>query len=348
MKYLPVILFFALMLVVGFLREKIPDWKAGGSAKRKQASSVPAAAKAPALHIIKGLSGEEQKKEEAQKDAPVPAPVVKKYEPATAPSESNAAPETKEAPEPGDAPEPKEAPQPKEKPQPSPNEQKWAALAALHKLTKATPFQSQDWKDFWSETFPTLPEEIKPQVYYEGCLLQADVGVSGMHFGANPYAPFSFLGYPTDNDEWFGVAFRINPACFGSRNVTLYYTDQDICYGRIPWKSETPFKYPPYWDGTWTGMKETILKYSSGIGDIAICSKYTERQQEDRPLTYIRFRLDASKIKRTVELSCKEVSTDSFGGYTLVIPRIGEYNCALGEIICGDLVPLLNDSYCLK
>ena len=47
-------------------------------------------------------------------------------------------------------------------------------------------------------------------------------------------------------------------------------------------------------------------------------------------------------------LSGHEVPASETGGYVLVLPKVGEFWCELGEILNGKRVPLLFDDYCIK
>ncbi len=351
MKVFFIVLFFALLLGVGLLGKMIPDLKMKGrlrkSAAARPKANAPVKAGA-AFSAPKAAAGAPEKPPSA-KIPSMPPPAVGRPFPSMDQAEQKTAVPSAA---PSDQKSAAAAPTNKPEPQKTPEQLRDEAIYKLRKTARRDLNKDPEWQDFWQNRFPALPEEIKPEVYYEGCVLQADIGVSGMHFGGNPYAPISFLGYPTLGDAWFGVAFRINTACFGkNKDVTLFYTDQDIVFNRVAWKRTDgdPFDHPPYWDGTWTGMIETVRRFSSGIGEVTLCSAYDPDQIWDKPMSYLRIRLDPEKIKETVELSRRQVPTAEFGGYALVIPRLGEYNCTLGEINRrGKRIPLLHDSFCLK
>ena len=223
-------------------------------------------------------------------------------------------------------------------------------LRTLNAIVRPDPDRDPRWRDYWENRFPALPEEIKPAVYYAACRLRPDVGHSGGHFGQNAYAPISFLGYPTEGDGWFGVAFRLNRPCFGRGEVELYYTDCDIERGRLRWNRDPLYAHAPYWDGSWEDLTDRIARYSSGVAGVRVCQRCGGVSFGDpqKPVHYIRFRLDETKLKKSVTLSKKEVPAEAFGGYALVVPRIGEFSCVLGVFDGDTPIPLLCDDYCMK
>ena len=102
-------------------------------------------------------------------------------------------------------------------------------------------------------------------------------------------------------------------------------------------------------------MWDTIEHFSSGLTDVRICEKeehedFMFRGSVHHPtrVTTIQFRLHSSKIKDTVEISNKPVSTSEIGEYIFVLPKAGEFYIEPGEILDGKLVPLHFDDFCMK
>lgn len=169
-------------------------------------------------------------------------------------------------------------------------------------------------------------------------------GMSGFNFPnhSKPSAlPFSFCGYADTHSPWFGVAFRINKDCFDGRDPLLYYADDDL----IGNKPENLQKFI-----------DNIALYSSGLKEVKVVTKVV--YGKDLPssclhkftfIPTIRFRLDPAKIKKTISVDGgKIIHTADLGGYFLVIPKVGEFDIELGEIINGKRVPLHRNGFCMK
>lgn len=189
------------------------------------------------------------------------------------------------------------------------------------------------------------PESSEAVKLYKECRKNPSSGMSGFHgFGSSGELPFSTCGWATFDGEWGGVAFRINRDCFDGRDAVLYYMDDDF-FGDLP-------DYLMEW------LKKVcnrIEKYSSGLTDVQICEQTEQNDfmfrghlQHPTRVTTIRFRLDSSKIKETVEISEKPVPTSELGEYIFVLPRAGEFYIELGEIVDGKRVPLHYDDFCMK
>ena len=196
-------------------------------------------------------------------------------------------------------------------------------------------------KDF----FKHLKGETEAEKLYEECRKNPSSGMSGFHgFPAADSIPFSMCGWATFDGEWGGVAFRINRDCFDGRDAVLYYMDDDFFGDLQDHQME------------WLQMiRNGIEKYSSGLTDVQICEQREQnnfmfRGHSNSPtrVTTIRFRLDSSKIKETVELAEKTVPTSEIGEYIFVLPKAGEFYIELGEIIDGERVPLHYDDFCMK
>lgn len=185
------------------------------------------------------------------------------------------------------------------------------------------------------------PESSEAVKLYEECRKNPS---SGHGFGSPGELPFSTCGWATFDGEWGGVAFRINRDCFDGRDAVLYYMDNDF-FGDLP-------DYLMEW---LKKICNRIEKYSSGLTDVQICEQTEQNDfmfcghlQHPTRVTTIRFRLDSSKIKETVEISEKPVPTSELGEYIFVLPRAGEFYIELGEIVDGKRVPLHYDDFCMK
>ncbi len=210
--------------------------------------------------------------------------------------------------------------------------------------------QEQAWAEYWDH-LQELPEDVRPLAGYECCRRAQTVGTSGFHgFGRSEDVPFSFCGWadyeyrPGRSTQ--GVGFRVNRACFGSRDAELYYMDDDIF--DKPDSSEGV----PGWIMT---MEEQIRACSSGLADVRLAEEREEKDFHFRGRWHspalvrsFRFRLDPKQIRETVLLGGKAVETDRLGGYVFVLPRAGEFFCELGEIVDGRRVPLHIDDFCMK
>lgn len=197
--------------------------------------------------------------------------------------------------------------------------------------------REEGWKRYWAH-YETLPQSTKSLVLWELAKRGASRGRSGFHgdfFKTDPF-PFTVCGwatYPdprwTFGDAW-GVAFRINKACFGSRKPLLYYLDDD----NWPWEELD---------------LELMRKYSSGIANVR-----AERRRcvgwggEEGMRQVVLFELDRAAVKETVSLGGKNVPTREVGDYILVLPRAGEFYCLLGEVRDGAMIPLRKDDFCMK
>lgn len=169
--------------------------------------------------------------------------------------------------------------------------------------------------------------KITPEEGYELAKQHSFQGMSGFHSGFflpknRPPIPISFCGWAVCKKAgifWDGLAFQIEKACFGSREPLLYYTDDD---GWLESKADANCK--------------AIETLSSGITDL--------RFSEGRLL----FRLDKSKLRRDVDLYDTYLTKEDGPYYILVLPRCGEFQCQLGEMLEGKPIPLNNDSFCMK
>ena len=198
---------------------------------------------------------------------------------------------------------------------------------------------------FWKKKGTDSPENVpvpKALDQYEKCKKNPSIGRSGFHdFGEEALNPFVFCGYADTHSPWFGVAFRINRDCFDGRNAELYYMDDDY------------FGIQPHY---LQQLRDRMETYSSGLTDIEIVTQYENtdftfqgKHKHPQNVTTIRFRLDAAKIKESVSVDGgKTIPSTESGGYVLVIPKVGEFDIELGEIIDGKRIPLHYDGFFMK
>ena len=185
--------------------------------------------------------------------------------------------------------------------------------------------------------FTTLPSRAQKKAAYEAARLGESRGTSGFHgFGTSVPYPFRVCGWAKTNIE-DGVAFQIEAGCFSSKTPLLYYWDDD------GW---------PCYKEDWLSYKKEeaiaeILRCSSGITDVRVETRTVDFKQKKRERQCVLFRLDRKKIKKTVMLD-DEVETKKLGGYVFVLPRCGEFNCVLGEIVDDEMIPLHYDDFCMK
>jgi len=178
--------------------------------------------------------------------------------------------------------------------------------------------------------YASLPAKFRPALGYRLSKMGASFGHAGDGKELWPDLPFSFCGFADYPDFEFGgmsegFAYRIKKAAFGSRSDYLYYRDQDGWPARV----KDPGR-----------ILRLIQSLSSGISQVELL-----------PEVYgggFRFKLDRRALRPQVILNRLPVDTQSLGGYVLVIPRAGEFDCELGEILAGRNVCLHRDSFCMK
>ena len=157
-----------------------------------------------------------------------------------------------------------------------------------------------------------------------------------------PDTPFQFYGWGGYHNE-VGPCFKIDPWCFLGREHLLFYSDQDMrCEGR---KSEKEAK----------AFAEEVAQRSSGLVDIRVAvmprSCHDQPDKGDNPYYCVLFRPDCAAVKPAVIMNGRDMPVGETEGYVLVVPRVGEYWCELGEIPNGDFrksIVLYKDSFDMK
>jgi len=194
--------------------------------------------------------------------------------------------------------------------------------------------REQAWEIYW-EHYQTLPPQLQYLVNWELAKRGASWGRSGFHGdmgNTEIIFPFSMCGWATYEDpEWhfgraWGVAFRVTKACFGDRKPLLYYLgpceEQKI---------------------------EIIRRYSSGLSNVRVEQRRCRNWDgEEGQWPVVLFELDPAAVKETVHLNDNAVPTKEVGEYIFVLPQAGEFNCLLGEVRDGEMIPLHEDDFCMK
>ena len=167
------------------------------------------------------------------------------------------------------------------------------------------------------------------------------------------YEPFQNGGWLYDEDGGPGMGYFINHHCFKS-DSEIYYCNNEMFF-ELDYDYSNNISAKLAYENM-LSMLRIIETYSSGIGSIYIHGEderegfmFHDEEFEQLHIKSFRFRLDASKIKKSISIEGgKEILTSQFGGYFLPIPKVGEFCCELGEIIDGKRVPMLFDDYDIK
>lgn len=183
------------------------------------------------------------------------------------------------------------------------------------------------------------------QMVSEMELPEVTQGISGFHgfgdFGGSGaigfcgWADYMAEGWhPGKLSPMQGVAFRINRESFPRGPVRLYYVDDD--------------NFPGEWEDK-DNLIRIIRQYSSGISNVHterhVCTGWDSERKER---TVLIFDLDPDAVHHTVSLSGEHVPAKALGDYVFVLPRCGEFYCALGQIRDGQMIPLHKDDFCMK
>lgn len=181
------------------------------------------------------------------------------------------------------------------------------------------------------------PEQVRALVAYELARRGPSQGWSGFHM-AGAGGVFWPCGWAHTRPVE-GVAFGIWHACFAGRDPLLFYLyDRQLRSGSVPMEEVPEGSEPPGMGNASYWIREvypTIEGYSSGI-----------RLVEHRG-SIILFRLDASRVKKLDILYGGPGAVEQ-PDYVFTWPGAGEFQCTLGEVIDGQLVPLHLDDFCMK
>ena len=197
--------------------------------------------------------------------------------------------------------------------------------------------------------YTILPEEVQCALGYMRCLLESGMGDAysayGRYsiemlqhtFGHVPFMrlPLRFIGWAGEHNE-IGPAYEIDGNCHISANARIFYTDDDIQYN-----AESAGE-----------LACRIMQASSGIADV--------RAEQLDQLRTMSDDMKAAKWCVTFSLSKAANSAVAVNGQQVkpvdgkavfVLPKTGEFDCMLGEIVGGDTdnaFILAKHNYCMK
>ena len=199
------------------------------------------------------------------------------------------------------------------------------------------------------EKYASLPVEVQCALGYMRCLLESDFGDTYSAYGRYcrdmlrhnigkvplMRLPVSFTGWGGENSE-IGPAYEMDSRCFFESDSRLFYTDDDI-------------------QGSADAAAE--LAYSVGLASSGIADVREERLEQLRTISReireecwcVTFRLDETEQKE-VAVNGKKTEAGS-GRPVLILPKAGEFDCMLGEIVHGDpdnAFVLAKHIYCMK
>lgn len=183
---------------------------------------------------------------------------------------------------------------------------------------------------FW-ERCGTLPEQVRDYLAYE-------FARQGPPWGHGVFHGFMRMG--TKGVFWWhswartetgaGPAFGICPRCFAGRDPLLFFALGEVPAG-LPLEGLRE-EEPPDWS---TEACQIIQDCSSGI-----------RLEGLRGRVFL-FRLDKGGIRR-MDIFYGGPGAEEQPDYVFTWPGGGEFQCTLGEVVDGKLVPLYRDDFCMK
>lgn len=199
------------------------------------------------------------------------------------------------------------------------------------------------------EKYAMLPEEVQCALGYMRCLLES--GMGGFYsaydkysvdmlrytFGHVPFMrlPIRFIGWGGEHNE-IGPAYEIDGRCQISKNSKLFYTDDDI--------QESADEAGE--------LARYIVQASSGIVDVRaeqLDQLRTMNSDMKGPYWCVTFRLDNAAFKQ-IAVNGKTVKPEE-GKAHFILPKAGEFDCMIGEIVNGDpdnVFILAKHNYCMK
>ena len=144
--------------------------------------------------------------------------------------------------------------------------------------------------------------------------------------------PFMFCGWLGMNSSQ-GAVFRINRDAFAvNEDPTLFYTDDSMAFSLNSHREEI------------LDFARSIELCSSGLTDMDV--QVLHFDDRDPQLAVI-FRLSADAIKDTIEMGGLQ-ETAPLGGYLFGLPRVGEFDCIMGEVYPDGPLILNYDRFCMK
>ena len=199
------------------------------------------------------------------------------------------------------------------------------------------------------ERYTVLPNDVQDALGYMRCLLE-----SGMYDTYSAYGRYSIdilrhnmghvplMRYPLQFVGWggkhndIGPVYEIDGKCHIEPDSKIFYTDDDI-QDRVHDAEE---------------LASYIAQASSGISDVCV-----EKLENLRTMNgdiknahwCITFRLKDATRKEII-VNGKNIKPDD-GEALFILPKAGEFDCKLGEIVNGDpenAFILAKHNYCMK
>ena len=199
------------------------------------------------------------------------------------------------------------------------------------------------------ETYTNCPEEVQCALGYMRCLLESGMGDAYSAYGRYSVdmlrhnighvplmrLPLRFIGWGGEHND-IGPAYEIDKMCHIGADSKLFYTDDDIQSS-----AEATEELAHY-----------IEQISSGIIDVR-----AEKLEQLRTMSgdiraarwCVVFRLEDSAL-REIAVNGKPVKPEK-GKAIFILPKAGEFDCMLGEIVHGDTdnaFILAKHNYCMK
>ena len=199
------------------------------------------------------------------------------------------------------------------------------------------------------EKYTILPDDVQCALGYMRCLLESDMGDAYSAYGRYSMdmlrhnlghvslmrLPLHFIGWGGEHNE-IGPAYEIDAKCHISADSRIFYTDDDI-------RGDA--------DAAWE-LAHYIAQASSGIIDVR-----AEQLDQLRTMSgniraahqCVTFRLEDTALKE-IAVNGKHVSPEN-GKAIFILPKAGEFDCMLGEVVHGDpdnAFILAKHNYCMK
>lgn len=201
-------------------------------------------------------------------------------------------------------------------------------------------------KTSYMERYMQMPEELQCALGFMRCLF--DSGYLGTYSAYGRFSmdalmrippmrlPLQFIGWAGMHNN-IGPAYEMDANCYFYDHSRIFYTDDDIMYHAEEAKE----------------LANDIAAASSGIDEIRVeeleCMQ-TMSTIEKEVRWCITFRLNEN-AKREIVIGGKTVCSGRNNASLFVLPKAGEFNCILGEIVDGvtdNCLILAKHNYCMK
>lgn len=197
----------------------------------------------------------------------------------------------------------------------------------------------------YMEMYEALPDEVQCALGYMRCLLESSMG--GTYSAYGRYCmdimdqvplmrlPLRFFGWGGEHNE-IGPAYEIDGSCGIGAASKIFYTDDEIRGDRDAAEE----------------LARGVLQVSSGIADVR-----AEQLEQLRTMGgevgaahwCVTFRLDDSALTE-VAVNGQHAKPED-GKAFFILPKTGEFDCMLGEVVGGDsdnTFILAKHNYCMK